>query len=411
MSADIAIYTRPTAMEPLLPKTDRAILSTLSRDIFQASGCLLGMVHSKVVRKKMASLIREMNCYYSNLIEGHKTKPRDIQRALIQDFSGNEKKRENQLLSLAHIQVEELMEERLRNEESMDVYSQDFLCWIHHEFYTHLPESLRFAFTEEGEKINIVPGEFRKTMVAVGRHTPPHFDSLDTFLTRFKRFYGDSKIYDTDRLIAIAAAHHRLAWIHPFLDGNGRVMRLHSQALMIKHGLASHGLWTLSRGLARYRERYYKLLQEADRRRINDYDGRGNLSDKGLSAFCSFFLETMLDQINFMTEIFDLPRLRKRVEHHFQFQALHITQYREEKMRVVKNLIEEGEIQRTKIQEITGKGATISAKIIKQGLEEELFVTPSAKGVLQINFPEQVLESYFPRLFLDLPSRSEEENT
>jgi len=112
-----------------------------------------------------------------------------------------------------------------------------------------------------------------------------------------------------------------------------------------------------------------------------------------------------------MTEIFDLPRLRKRVEHHFQFQALHITQYREEKMRVVKNLIEEGEIQRTKIQEITGKGATISAKIIKQGLEEELFVTPSAKGVLQINFPEQVLESYFPRLFLDLPSRSEEENT
>ncbi len=393
-----------------MPKADRAKLATLSRDVFQASGRLLGTVHSEVVRRKIAALIREMNCYYSNLIEGHKTKPGDIQRALRQDLSGDEKRRENQLLSLAHIQVEALMEERLKNEESIDVYSQEFLRWIHHEFYTHLPESLRFALTEEGEKIKVVPGELRKIMVEVGRHTPPHFDSLDTFLTRFQKFYGTSNIFETNRLVAIAAAHHRLAWIHPFIDGNGRVTRLHSQALMIKHGLASHGLWTLSRGLARYRKHYYESLQEADRRRMNDYDGRGNLSDKGLSHFCSFFLETMLDQINFMTEILDLPRLRKRVEHHFQFQALHLTHYREEMMRIVRTLVDEGEFQRTRVQEITGKGATISAKIIKQGLKEELFATPSPKGMLQINFPEQVLESYFPRLFLDLPSGSEEES-
>jgi Fic family protein len=98
---------------------------------------------------------------------------------------------------------------------------------------------------------------------------------------------ADLKVYNP----LIAAAHHRLAWIHPFGDGNGRVVRLHSHALLIRHGLAGHGLWTLSRGLARQRQRYYAALEAADRGRRNDLDGRGNLSDAALADFCVFFLD------------------------------------------------------------------------------------------------------------------------
>jgi Fic family protein len=64
----------------------------------------------------------------------------------------------------------------------------------------------------------------------VGKHTPPDFEALPTFLNRFHSFYGDKQSLEGERLAVIAAAHHRLAWIHPFGDGNGRVIRLQSPA-------------------------------------------------------------------------------------------------------------------------------------------------------------------------------------
>jgi Fic family protein len=275
---------------------------------------------------------------------------------------------------------------------------------LHREFYRRLPEALQFAKTVGGEVYRIQPGGLRAFMVDVGRHTPPHFDALSRFLSRFRQFYGSPEILATDRLAAIAAAHHRLAWIHPFGDGNGRVIRLHSQALMIHHGLDGGGLWTISRGLARQRQRYYDHLQATHAGRRNDLDGRGNLSDARLSDFCRFFLETILDQIQFMSGLLGLPALRTRVERYFQFEAVHLKHYREELMRVVRTLIDEGEIPRSRVLEITGKGATVSAEIIKLGLREGLLESPSPKGPLQPGFPSKIQEFYFPQLFVDLPS-------
>src|SRR5439155_2133836 len=94
----------------------------------------------------------------SNLIEGHKTLPRDIERAMKQDFSRDETQHNNQELSLAHIAVEKLMEERLEAQ-PVDIYSSDFLCWLHREFYTRLPEPLRWATTKTGKRYRIQPGQ------------------------------------------------------------------------------------------------------------------------------------------------------------------------------------------------------------------------------------------------------------
>ena len=396
-------YASPASMEPLLPVAGREALAKLTCNILAASGRLTGQVHAPEVLRRVAGLVREMNCYYSNLIEGHKTTPRDIERALKQDFSADETQRNHQQLGLAHIAVEELMVERLAGE-TVDVYGSEFIGWLHREFYQRLPEPLHWAKTLSGQVYRIQPGRLRDFMVDVGRHTPPQFDALPGFLSRFNQFYGSREIIETDRLTAIAAAHHRLAWIHPFGDGNGRVIRLHSQALMIHHSLDGGGLWTLSRGLARQRQRYYDHLQAADHGRRNDLDGRGNLSDAGLAAFCQFFLETVLDQIQFMSGLLGLPALRTRVERYFQFETVHLKLYREELMRVVRTLIDEGEIPRTRVQEITGKGATVSAEIIKLGLQEGLVDSPSPKGPLQPGFPAKILEFYFPQLFVDLPA-------
>src|SRR6266536_1254477 len=141
------LYRHPDAMEPLLPKEQGARLAELTCEVLKAGGGLIGQVHSPLVLKRAGDLVREMNCYYSNLIEGHKTLPRDIERAKRSDFSHNQTQRDNQHLSLAHIAVEKLMEERLADG-PVDVYASDFLGWLHREFYTRLPEPLHWATTK-----------------------------------------------------------------------------------------------------------------------------------------------------------------------------------------------------------------------------------------------------------------------
>jgi Fic family protein len=81
---------------------------------------------------------------------------------------------------------------------------------------------------------------------------------------------------DIDRALADdAAAHHRLLWIHPFYDGNGRVARLFVHAYLRDIGVGS-SLWSVSRGLARNVAQYQALLMAADQQRDNDWDGPGN---------------------------------------------------------------------------------------------------------------------------------------
>ena len=389
-------------MEPLLPESGRGPLAELTCDILREAGALSREIPSESVRAKLKQLTRTMNSYYSNLIEGHKTLPKDIESALKDDFSKAPEKKNNQHLSRAHIEVEALMEERI-NGNNLDLHSPEFLSWIHAEFYRRLPEELRWAETTTGKKYAIEPGQIRNFNVDVGHHTPPDYKALPAFLARFSEFYS-SPILQTDQLIAMAAAHHRLAWIHPFGDGNGRVVRLYSHALLIKNRIDGLGLWTLSRGLARSRENYYHNLQAADRRRDNDYDGRGSLSEAGLSEFCRYFLATMLDQIQFMSHLLELRGLMERIELYVRREALPTKKHREEIVRLLRALLIEGEIPRTRVQEIIGKKETITRDVIKLALAHHLIETRSERGKLSIAFPAKVLESYFPKLFVDLPA-------
>lgn len=102
-----------------------------------------------------------------------------------------------------------------------------------------------------------------------------------------------------------------------------------------------------------------------------------------------------------------LSDLRTRIDRHFTYEALHLTKYRAELMRVVCALVDAGEFARERVSEITGKGTTTAVEIIKLGLREGYIESPSAKGKLRIAFPAKVLPSYFPQLFIDLPVEPE----
>jgi len=405
MAHNPPLYQQSSAMEPLLPVASREKLQALSCDIWRLAGSLSASIPSLINRQRIALLVREMNSYYSNLIEGHKTLPRDIERALRADYSAAPEKRANQHLNRAHIEVEALMTGRLQSEPDLTIHSEEFLCWLHREFYSRLPDELHYSENRAGKRYRILPGQLRDFEVQVGQHLPPHFAALPKFLHRFARFYGQESVLPADRLVAAAAAHHRLAWIHPFGDGNGRVARLHSHAALIRCQADGLGLWTISRGLARQRQQYYEQLSLADQKRWNDYDGRGNLSDKALGDFCVFFLQIVRDQIEFMTGLLQLERLWTRMERHLHLEALHLDRRTIERLaRLLKAALIEGEIERGRVREIIGQGDTTARTLIRTALQEGLMDSASPKGPLSLVFDAKTLENYFPQLYQDLPT-------
>ena len=72
-------------------------------------------------------------------------------------------------------------------------------------------------------------------------------------------------------------------------------------------------------------------------------------------------------------------------------------------MRVVRALVDEGEIPRGRVREITGRGPTVCAEVIRLGLAQGYFDSPSPKGPLRIAFPARLLPSSFPGLYLESP--------
>jgi len=389
------VYDHEAAMEPVLPSSAGDLRETATT-LVRASAKLGGALHP-VTRRSVVELVRQMNSYYSNLIEGHNTHPADIEKALRKDYSKDPAKRALQLESQAHIEVQRLIEDRLKTE-TVSICAAEFLCWIHKEFYDRLPDEFRVVTTKSGKKDRVEPGKLRTCEVEVGAHVAPAFRSLQKFLTRFERAYNLTALDPLDRIVAAGAAHHRLAWIHPFLDGNGRVVRLFTHAYFIKAGLEGHGLWTVSRGFARRRDEYIAALAGADRQRENDLDGRGNLSVRGLEQFCTFFLKTALDQVEFMSGLFELDTVLRRISNYAERWAGEAGAPVEAR-HVLCEVLLRGEVARGDVARLTGKPERTARRILSRLLSDGLVVSDTAKGPIRAGFPAKCVGYYFPRLY------------
>ena len=200
-------------------------------------------------------------------------------------------------------------------------------------------------------------------------------------------------------MIAAAAAHHRLAWIHPFPDGNGRVTRLFTHAYLIRIGMDGHGLWTVTRGLSRRRDDYIAALVAADQPRAGDLDGRGSLSERGLEEFCGFFLETAMDQITFMRDLLDLKGLERRITGYVERRAAVKEELAPEASHILRELLLRGEVARGEIPRITGRPERTARRILELLLKEELVVSDSPKGRVRLGFPVKAVGYYLPRLY------------
>jgi Fic family protein len=117
---------------------------------------------------------------------------------------------------------------------------------------------------------------------------------------------------DFEATLNAGPAHHRLLYIHPFADGNGRVTRLVSYATLHRT-LDTGGLWSIARGLARQQREYKQHLAACDEVRRGDRDGRGYLGEAALSVFTKFFLEVCIDQVRFMSDLMQPKLMRDRI--------------------------------------------------------------------------------------------------
>lgn len=402
VSHTIKHYDAPHQFEPLMPEESKlAPLLERASDLTRAATAL-GTASGKAAQLELRALLRSMNSYYTNRIEGEHTRPSDIERALQQDFSANADLARKQRLAVAHIRTEQSCEAELErrvaasgDEGARWLYSSDALTWVHGALFSDLPASdLKLS---DGSLI--APGQIRKKAVAVGRHEAPTPKSLPAFIERWAQAYGGVRRGEAS-IVALAASHHRLAWMHPFLDGNGRVARLHTHLLLHARGL-TNGLWSPLRGFARTEERYKALLQAADEHRRGDLDGRGNLTQAGLIDWIHYTLDVCIDQVEFMTQQLDINGMRDRIEAALAFEASAVKSgVRPEALIPLHYLFAtQAELGRAEFKAMTGLGERIATETVSSLVRRGYVASDSAYGKLRFAVPRHALRFYFPALW------------
>lgn len=369
--------------------TDRQLdeLQPLLEGIVRSSIKLTAAAH-ETTRATLRELVRQMNSYYSNRIEGQSTHPYNIERALQNDYSQQPDEARLQRIAIAHIDAEIELEGHIGNDNAL---TTDVLIEAHRALYERLQPADRIS--DDGEII--VPGQLRTRDVKVGLHIPPTAASLPGFLNRLDQVYGPGRSWERT-LIATACAHHRVAWVHPFLDGNGRATRLQSHCALWK---LSEGLWSPNRGLARSTAAYYAALQNADAPRQGDLDGRGNLSAAGLFAWVKYFLGICEDQVSYMTEKLALDGIKKRIEALIIFRSTQDKAIRREAILPLIYIFGMGPVTRGEFAQMTGLGERNARSLLSRLLADKLLVSDSAYGPVRLGLPLDTLSMLFPNLY------------
>lgn len=391
-------------LAPFIPEDAALARSPLPDKVMQLvqlsarlAGQLAPLTHATLERHMAV-----INSYYSNLIEGNATRPHEIRAAQRGDYDADPARRDLQRESLAHMAVQKWLQEQQPDLDTL--FSPGFIQQLHHEFYVRVPESLWLIKDAQGDvAATLTPGTWRTRAVRVGQHVAPPAEDLPALMAAFcdnyhpRRYNGDRKV------LAILAAHHRLTWIHPFMDGNGRVGRLFTDAALKAIGLESCGVWCLSRGLAKTSSQYRSLLALADHPRQGDLDGRGALTQSGLIQFCEYMTDTAIDQVRYMSSLLDLPRLRQRIDSYVQARNDFRVRGMNEPLKPSAGLIlytafTHGEVERAHALELCAMPERSARRLLSQLRSEGLLSETSSKSPLRWEIPEHVEPWYFPDL-------------
>ncbi|MNJ49639.1 Fic/DOC family protein [compost metagenome] len=314
----------------------------------------------------------------------------------------NAPKRDRRLLrdlAVKHMEVQKLFERALRKHpvEFREMFSPDLVSAVHQRLFKDTDEDSRRL--SDGRVLQ--PGQLRSGAdeeVVVGNHIAPSASAVASMLTHLQNGFGVTRD-PRRRLIAALAYHHRLAWAHPFLDGNGRVARMMTHLQLTQLGLQP-SLWSLSRGLARRHEDYYCTLAKADRPREGDLDGRGQMSQKYYFQFIEFMLDVCHDQVDYMTAALDRGKLRERVIRAFKTNEKIIgAGIREESAPAVVALLTQGALPRSEFKTFTGLSPRLATTELSLLVAAGIVHSPTPKSrTVEPGLPVWFAQEIFPEL-------------
>jgi Fic family protein len=332
----------------------------------------------KPMRLPLIRLQRLANSYYSNKIEGNRASPGDL---LCTQNDSKDAEVAPDLLEIKHHADAQL---RLAKDpiDAAAICTRESISRLHSELYTGLPaKHLLIKVGADGEPASLAPGEYRTRGVKVGLHIPPHADEIGTYLTWFENAYRLNRLHGLAPLLAAAGAHHRLLWLHPFIDGNGRTGRLFTDEYLTAGGLKGYGLWSMSRGFGGDADAYYAALRAADHVRKGDLDGRGALSDRGLLKFTEYFISIALEQARFVSALLEPRTLNRRIDDYFHMRQCSglpradgksLPTLRLEALHLYRSLLESGPMQYSDIQAKLGLSESTTRDLLGQMAREGL---------------------------------------
>lgn len=227
-------------------------------------------------------------------------------------------------------------------------------------------------------------GMFRESNVRISgsTHTPPDYTQVEPLMQELLDFVNaeTSPKYD---LLKIAVAHHRFVWIHPFENGNGRVVRLFTYALLLKYVFTSRArIINPTAVFCSNRDEYYRYLSAAD-----------SGTDDGLIEWSEYMLRGLKNEIEKIDHLTDYVYLREHILQPALDDALEHKYISEMECAVLKRTLEVQEVQsKDLVKQLGNVGDSRRSQIIKSLVEKKMLLqTPYNRFKYVLSFSNNYL--------------------
>lgn len=405
-------------LSPALPDAeDMDDLRGLATDVRDGSLALEATL-APATAKAIGAKVRVINSHFSNSIEGLATTYRQIEEEIERERSGKPRRMapkgtpisDEQYaheVARAHVLVEEQLMDLVLNHGG-NVSTPEFVSLIHKSIFSQLPPEHQFTH-ERGHftDIPVTPGIFRDGPIHVGNKDysdqigPSTKQDLEACMQAFGRIYDPATFKGGEaQMIAAAASHVKLGWLHPFRDGNGRTIRLHSTLFMARCGVNRANLWSLSRGLSQRRGRYFSFLSAGNPQPMDENRDKITFQSDNTAMFCQGFLTIAKEQVDFMKDQLRLRSVSERID---AFAATELkAQFGIRSMdagRLLRVVFQNGQLERQQAYEVLGSLKLRTAQTIVSGLVQDGYLeSQSHKSPLTIGLPAKAMSAYFPDL-------------
>lgn len=189
--------------------------------------------------------------------------------------------------------------------------NKDFKLSAH--FLKELHSIITKELTNEGSKES---GKFRTCNVAINNaeHTPPDMLLVNDYMEKLINWINQEDKMQM-QLLKVAIAHHSFTWIHPFDNGNGRMSRILTYAMLIQYGFNMAYLLNSTAVFCIDRNKYFDMLQLADK----------NTNESQL-IWCEYVLNGLYNEMSkvsklmhkkFIIEKIIMPAINRALELHF----------------------------------------------------------------------------------------------